>query len=45
MICDDCKKEKEDVKDTTCPYSEDIYDEMIGVKLCDDCYHERAMDI
>lgn len=45
MICDDCDKDKDDVVNTTCPYSEEINDEIIECTLCDDCYHERCMDI
>jgi hypothetical protein len=45
MICDDCGKEKEDVQLTTCPYAEEIYDEIDECYLCDGCYQERANDI
>lgn len=45
MNCDDCGKNKEDVKETTCPYTEEINDSIIECNLCDDCYHERCMDI
>ena len=45
LKCDDCGEEKEDVKDTFCPYQEDVCDNNVEVKLCDDCYHERCMDI
>ena len=45
MKCDDCYEEKEDVKETICPFAEDIYNKSIACKLCDDCYHERCMDI
>lgn len=43
--CDDCGKQKEDVKLTTCPYAEEINDEIQECYLCDDCYQERANDI
>lgn len=45
MICDDCGEDKEDVKETACPYAEEIDDNIIECNLCDDCYHERCMDI
>jgi len=45
MKCDDCEKEKEDVKETTCPFAEEINYSTINCLLCDDCYHERCMDI
>lgn len=35
LTCGDCGKRKPDVKKTLCP----------EVNLCDDCYHERYMDI
>lgn len=43
--CDDCGKEKVDVKETICPYAEEINGKEITCTLCDDCYHERCMDI
>lgn len=45
MICDDCGKEKEDATEVDCPYSEEVHDEIVECVLCDDCYHERCMDI
>jgi len=45
MICDDCKKERDDVRDTFCPYADEIAGEKIAMKLCNDCYQERSMDI
>jgi hypothetical protein len=45
LECDDCKKTKEDVVETTCPYAEEINGSISECKLCDDCYHERCMDI
>lgn len=45
LICDDCKKSKPDVKHTTCPFAQEICDERVSCTLCDDCYHERCMDI
>ena len=45
LRCDDCGKAKEDVRHTTCPYAEEINDSINPVTLCDDCYHERCMDI
>jgi hypothetical protein len=45
MWCDDCHEAKHDVKVTTCPFTEEIYDKKISVTLCNDCYYERCMDI
>ncbi len=45
MICDDCNKDKEDVKETKCPYAEEINDELIDCQLCDGCYYDRCMEI
>lgn len=42
--CDDCGT-TEEVKETTCPYAEEINNETVEVALCDNCYHERCMDI
>jgi len=45
MICDDCGKEGDDVYDTTCPYAEEIYGETVPCQLCEECAHERCMEI
>lgn len=45
MICEDCKKEKPDVKETTCPYAEDIHGTVQEATLCNECYYQRCMDI
>lgn len=45
LSCDDCEQVKPDVKKTTCPYAEEINDSIVECQLCDDCYHERCMDI
>ena len=45
MECDDCGKDKDDTVDTICPYDEEMNESVIECKLCDDCYHERCMDI
>jgi len=44
IICDDCGTDK-DVKQTICPFQDDVYGKRVKVKLCDKCYHERCMDI
>ena len=40
--CEDCGEEG---KETTCPYAEEINGTTIEVILCDNCYHDRCMDI
>lgn len=46
LVCDDCHNAKPDVKQTFCPYSADVHnDPSVECQLCDDCYHERCMDI
>ena len=45
MTCDDCDEDKEDVKKVNCPYAKEINDSIIECDLCDDCYHDRCMDI
>ena len=43
--CDECGKEKDDVKECFDPYSDEINDEKIKCNLCDECYHDRCMEI
>jgi len=45
MICDDCGKEKADVKVRNDPYKEEIEEKIIEKNYCDDCYQERLNDI
>ena len=45
LVCDDCKKASADVHKVYCPYQEEIYDELVEVQLCDDCYYDRCFDI
>lgn len=45
LKCDDCDKVDETVHKTTCPYNEEISNETIECQLCNECYHERCMDI
>lgn len=46
LICDDCGKTKDGkVSATICPFDEEIRGKRTECYLCDDCYHERCMDI
>lgn len=45
LICEDCGKCDDTVRDTICPFAEEIHGESIDVVLCDECYHERFLDI
>lgn len=45
LRCDDCEECKEDVEDTFCPYTAEIYDKEVPITVCGDCYKERAWDI
>lgn len=45
LQCDDCEQFKEDVRETTCPFAEEINGEIVHCQLCDDCYSERCMEI
>ena len=45
LTCDDCGKCDETVQKTICPFSYEIYDEIIEVTLCDECYGYRSDDI
>ena len=40
--CEDCGKEKPDVNVTNCPFTEEIHQELLEVKICDDCYQFRC---
>lgn len=43
--CQDCGELKESVIERPCPYAQEIYDKTVLVTICDECSHERAMDI
>lgn len=43
--CKDCGTIKDDVRIRDCPYAEEIHDMILKVYICDNCFHERAMDI
>ena len=43
--CDDCKQYKKSVRIRYCPYQEEVEDERVKVKICDECYAERLADI
>lgn len=45
LFCDDCGKSGPDVHETICPFSKEIYDEIVDCALCDDCETQRALDI
>ena len=45
LCCQDCGATDETVRECFCPYANEINDEQIEVVLCQDCYHERCMDI
>lgn len=45
LQCDDCLEEKDDVENTFCPFSEEIHNEKIEVKLCKMCYLNRCEEI
>ena len=45
MICDYCKQEKPDVKETFDPFHLEINDEEILVNLCNECYQIACEDI
>ena len=45
LTCQDCGIKSEEVEETVCPYAEDIYGEIIEVRLCQDCYDQRCDDI
>lgn len=45
LVCEDCDKADETVEVTTCPYQEEINEEVVPVILCSSCYTERCQDI
>ena len=45
LVCDDCRKEKDDVHETICPFVEEIFGDVENCTLCSDCEYNRAMDI
>ena len=44
LVCNDCATTV-DVKQTICPFSEDVHGETVRVDLCDDCHRNRRMDV
>lgn len=45
LICEDCKKAKTSVRETICPYNQDINNKEIPATLCAECYSNRVADI
>lgn len=45
LECDDCGKVGEDVEETYCPYTEEIYDRKEEATLCKNCYQERCYEV
>lgn len=43
LKCEDCGKLG--AHRTICPYAEEIGGEQVDITVCDNCYHQRAMDI
>lgn len=45
LKCQDCGKISSDVEHTTCPFTEDVYGEIVDCVLCPACFDERLMEI
>lgn len=45
LTCDDCGRTGPDVDATICPYALDIHGTEVEAQLCNECHHERCMDI
>ena len=45
LKCEQCGATSPEVVETCCPFAMEIYDEMIPMNLCPDCYQERCDDI
>lgn len=43
--CQDCEQIKPDVSTRLCPFAQDVHNKEVQITVCDDCCHERAMDI
>ena len=45
LTCGDCGKRKPDVRETHCPYADEIHETIVEITACDDCLADRAGDI
>ena len=45
LVCDDCGKQGDDVKETICPYDNEIYNKEVPCVICDNCYNLRSYEI
>lgn len=49
LTCEDCgiyaSDTEDEVKNTTCPYAEEIHGRQVPITVCDSCYRERSYDI
>lgn len=43
LKCDECGEFNAAI--TICPFTREVDDRIVECVLCDDCYHERCMDI
>ena len=43
LVCEDCGCDN--ANETICPYEEEINMKSVDCNLCEDCYHERCMEI
>lgn len=44
MKCEDCGKIDVTVSVTNCPFTEEIYNEIVEAILCEKCYEQRCLD-
>jgi hypothetical protein len=45
LECQDCHQRTPDVRATTCPYAQDVNNEIVNITVCDDCLTNRAQGI
>ena len=45
LICEECGKQDETVRNDNCPYVEEVCGIIQPVVICPDCYYQRCMDI
>lgn len=43
--CEDCGKTTKDVEEEYDPVQEEVYDELVPIQVCGDCYQERMDEI
>ena len=45
LKCQDCGKIDDTVTETTCPYAMEMFNNIVNIVVCDNCYYERVLDV